>query len=190
MAAAFCFYLRSVALIPALVLPSFAALSYTCAPNIDATHAGTCAYLNGTIAPLYNTTFTNVTASIYIQYGKTGLGESTVGFDNQVTYSAYLAALTTAAANSGNPVQQAALNALKNFSTSLYGNGMVDTPSALLMSLGLNESQVVFGTSADGTKFCMTPGTGDCYNGIITITNDPGTPLYYRTAGATEAFDA
>jgi uncharacterized protein (TIGR03437 family) len=106
-----------------------------------------------------------------------------------VTYTAYLAALTAAAQASGNPVQQSAVKALNSLDTSLYGNGMVDTPSALLAALGITNSQgVVFGTSSDGMTFCQTPGTSTCFNGIITITNDPGTKLYYRTG--TESRDA
>lgn len=167
-------------------LPAFASLTYTCDPNIDAKVPGTCAFLNGTIAALYNSTFSNISANIYIQYGKTGLGESTVGFDNQVTYTSYLAALTTNAQASGNAVLIAAVKALNSLDTALYGNGMVDIPSALGTALGFTN---LVGTSADGSTFCTTPGTASCYNGIITITNDPRTPLYYRT-GASEAFDA
>ncbi|MBV8817947.1 MAG: hypothetical protein JO022_06295, partial [Acidobacteriaceae bacterium] len=40
----------------------------------------------------------------------------------------------------------------------------------------------------DGTK-CTLPGTG-CYNGIITITNDPNTLLYYDNQGGTEDSNA
>src|SRR5579863_2091373 len=152
-------------------LPAYAGLTYTCDPNIDAKVPGTCAFLNNTIAALYTSTFSNLNASIYIQYGKTGLGQSTVGFDNQVTYTAYLAALTSSAQASGNAVQQAAVKALNSLDTALYGTGMVDIPSALGTALGFTN---LIGTSADGTTFCTTPGTGSCYNGIITITNDPG----------------
>jgi uncharacterized protein (TIGR03437 family) len=175
-------------ILPALTLPSYAALTYTCDPNIDAAHAGTCDFLNNTIAGIYNKTFTNISAGIYIQYGQTGLGQSTVGFDNQVTYSAFVAALTAASQASGNSVQQAAVKTLNSFDIALYGSGMVDTPSALLAALGIPNSQgVVFGTTAD-LKFCATPGSGTCYNGIITITNDPGTHLYFRSG--TQSFDS
>jgi uncharacterized protein (TIGR03437 family) len=190
-----CVFLRFAALVtgltlPALTLPSWAALSYTCDPNVNTAHAGTCDFLNTTIAAIYNNTFTNVNAKIYVQYGKTGLGQSTVGFDNQVTYSAFLAALTSASQASGNAVQQAAVKTLNSFDTTVYGQGMVDTPSALLAALGIPNSQgVVFGTKADGQTFCTTLSTAaDCYNGIVTITNDPGTHLYFRTG--TQAPDA
>jgi uncharacterized protein (TIGR03437 family) len=178
------FSMRSV-IFPVFVLgsalPAFAGLTYTCDPTIDAKVAGTCAYLNGTIAALYTNTFSNVNANIYIQYGKTGLGQSTTGFDNQVTYTAYLAALTANAQASGNTVQVAAVKALNSLDTALYGTGMVDIPSALGTALGFTG---LFGTSADGTTACNTPGSASCYNGIITITNDPGTVLYYRSGGS------
>jgi uncharacterized protein (TIGR03437 family) len=164
-------------------IPALAGLTYTCDPNIDAKVAGTCAILNSTIAGLYTSTFSNLNVNIYIQYGHTGLGQSTTGFDNQVTYTAYLAALTAAAQASGNAVQVAAVTALNNLDTALYGNYMVDIPSALGTALGLTNPPL-FGTSADGSTFCTTPGTANCYNGIITITNDPGTQLYYRTGGS------
>jgi len=164
-----------------IALPALAGLTYTCDPNIDAKMAGTCAYLNGTIAALYTNTFSNISANIYIQYGQTGLGESTTGFDNQITYTEYLDALTTNAQASGNPVEVAAVSALKSFDTGRYGSGMVDIPSALGAALGFTG---LFGTGADGTAFCTTPGTANCYDGIITITNSAGTLLYYRTGGS------
>jgi hypothetical protein len=35
-----------------------------------------------------------------------------------------------------------------------------------------------------------TPGTTACYNAIVTVTNDPNTPLYYDNLGGTEPADA
>jgi uncharacterized protein (TIGR03437 family) len=175
------FFLRSIALIPALVLPSSASLSYTCDPNINATHAGTCAYLNNTIAAIYNDTFTNVNASVYVQYGSTGLGESQYSF-GAVTYSAYLAALTGNAQSSGNPIETSALNALTSLDNGLYGNYMVALNSALARALAF---QSAYGVTVSGAV-CTGPGTGSCYDGIVTVSND--TALYYRSG--TEASDA
>jgi uncharacterized protein (TIGR03437 family) len=169
--------------------PAFAGLTYTCDPNIDATFAGTCAYLNSTIAGLYNSTFSNANANIYIMYGNTGLGESEQGFDNQVTWTAYLAALTANAQASGDPVQVAAVKALNTFDVAQYGNGVVDLPSALVNALGLSSAVTgglgnlgVTGPGPNAT-FCTTPGSAACYNGIITITNQLGI-LFYRTGGS------
>ncbi len=108
-----------------------------------------------------------------------------------MTFTAYFAALTAAAQASGNAVQQSAVQALNSISRGLYGNSMVDTPSALLVALGINTIDgVVFGTSSDGMNFCTTPGTSICFNGIITVANNSGTPLYYRTgAEAPDAYD-
>src|ERR1700681_2049283 len=93
----------SISLLFALgsAIPASAGITYTCAENIDAAQAGTCAYLNSTIAGLYNNTFSNANASIYIQYGSTELGESSTSLA-QVRYSAYLNALTANALASGN----------------------------------------------------------------------------------------
>ena len=48
-------------------------LTFTCGPNIS---AATCNSLNTTIAAIYDSTFSNVSANIYIQYGTTGLGSN------------------------------------------------------------------------------------------------------------------
>ncbi len=149
-------------------------ISYTCDPSVDATMAGTCSTLNTTISGLYSSTFSNANASIYIQYGTTGLGSSTPGFDNQISYADYLADL--AATGSSNAVDTAALASLPATEPALYGGAPVDISSALGMALGLSSLN---GTTAGGSL--CTVGTAGCYNGIITITNDPSTLLYYRT---------
>ena len=169
-------FLCSAALIPLLTQPSYAALSYTCDPNIDTAHAGTCAYLNATIAPLYNSTFTNANASIYVKYGVTGLGQSQYSF-SFVTYSAYVAAVTANSQSSGNRVQASAVNALNSIDAGVYGSYMVAVNSALGKAL---QFQFNPGTTASGGS-CSAPGTGSCYDGVIIITNDPGAHLYFRT---------
>lgn len=175
------FLLRSAALVPALFLPSWAAVSYTCDPNVDAAHLGTCAYLNSTIAAIYNNTFTNVTASIYVMYGSTGLGQSQYGL-TYMTYSAWLAALTANAQSSGNPVETSAVNSLNSIATAVYGNYQVAVNGALGRAFGFRFNP---GLTASGDS-CNSPGTGACYDGIVTISNKAA--LYYRTGS--EAFDA
>src|ERR1700735_1673479 len=64
-------------------------ITYICDPSISAV---TCNYLNTTIAGLYSSTFTDANASIYIQYGTTGLAQNNTPL-NAVSYSAYVAAL-------------------------------------------------------------------------------------------------
>ncbi len=158
------------------VLANAGTLSYTCDPSVA---AATCTYLNTTVAGYYNSTFSNANASIYITYGTTDLGQSTLGFDNQVTYANYLAALS--ANPSENSVDIAALDALNTFDTSAYGSGNVDITPALADALGIGGEVIggITGTEATGVA-CDTPGIGGCYDGIITITNDPSTLLYYR----------
>ena len=162
-------------------------LSFTCDPGVAAV---TCNTLNTTIASLYSSAFTNATADIYVQYGTTQLGSSTTGFDNQVTYAQYAAALSAAATASGNPVQIAAVASLVN-DASAYGTGNVDLTSALASALGISADVIGgnTGTTAMGAA-CSTPGVGLCFNGIITVTNDPGTTLYYDNLGGTEPADA
>lgn len=146
-------------------VPVFATgLTFTCDPSIDQTQAGTCDYLNSAIAGLYNSTFSNVNANIYIEYGTTGLGESTSGFFNTVSYNAYLNALTNTA--SADTVDFDALAALNSLDTAIYGAGSVEITSALGQALGFSN---MIGTTASGNE-CFRPDTVGCYNGIITIT--------------------
>jgi hypothetical protein len=162
------------------VLANAGTLSYTCAPNVDATVAGTCGTLNSTIAGLYNSSFTNTNASIYIQYGTTGLGQSTQGFVNQISYDTFRTDL--AATASTNPVDLAALASLPLVEPALYDGAPIDISTALGAALGIAG---LTGTTFDGNP-CATPGSGGCYNGIITITNPADLlanfdqTLYYR----------
>src|ERR1700722_13658368 len=75
-------------------MASAGTITFTCDSSMDATVAGTCAYLNSVVAGYYNNTFTNANADIYIEMNAgAGLGASTPGFYNFVSYNAYLAAL-------------------------------------------------------------------------------------------------
>ena len=150
-----------------------AGLTYTCDPTINATMAGLCNTLNTTTAALYNNTFSNINANIYIKFGATGLGGS-YGYLNLVPYATYVNAATAHA--SGSTVQTDAADALKSYAAPIYGSGMVNLATALGLSLGLPG---MAGTMSNG-NYCVLPAT-NCYVGIITITNDPQTSLYYRT---------
>ncbi len=174
------------ALFPALALlavlqPASAALSYTCDPNIDGTRAGTCEYLNSTIAALYNDRFSNISANIYVHYGNTDLGMSHY-FRNFITYNQYLAALTTIAQSSGSSIQASAVKALNSIDTAVYGNYMVEITTPLGKAFGLSG---LFGSTAAGNA-CSNPGTSTCFDGVITVSNSAS--LYYRQG--TEAPDA
>ena len=144
------------------------------------------------MAEHYTSTFSNANADFYIQYGATGLASSTTGTDNQVTYSQYAAALAAAAAASGNTVQIDAVAALTAYDASVYGTGNVDITSALANALGIGGDVQGgnTGITGPGGSMCSTPGTSGCYNGVITVTNDPTVPLYYDNLGGPESSDA
>src|ERR1700735_2242822 len=116
-------------------VPAQAGITYVCAANVDATQAGTCNYLNTVIAGLYSSAFSNANAIIFIQMGTTGLGESTSGFFNEVSYSSYLTALTD---EGGTGTVRADAIASRNANaTSAYGSDDVEVTSALGKALGL-----------------------------------------------------
>ena len=76
---------------PSVSAAGGSAVTFTCNANIIAV-AGVCAYLNGTIASLYTSRFTNTTVNIYIMFGATGLGHSNTAL-NLVTYASFRSAL-------------------------------------------------------------------------------------------------
>jgi hypothetical protein len=172
-------------------IPAHANLAYTCDPNINTTVPGMttlCTTLQNTLQPLYNNTFKSIANgnyAIYIQFGNTGLGQSTTGFQNSVSYSLYATALGTSATASGNPIQTAAVSALSTYDKTAYStpsatvSGSVNITSALGTALGFPD---MIGTTSAGA-FCVTPGVAPCYNGIITIVNTPSI-LYFRTGPA------
>ena len=158
-----------------------AGITYTCDPSVA---AATCNYLNTTVAAMYNSTFTDANASIYITYGTTGLAASQTAF-NVVSYSAYVAALT---ANMSDALQASAVAALNANDAAPYGGGNVNITAALADALGLTGT-TDSGVPVGGGTLC-TLGTAGCYNAEITVTNDPSTPLYYDNLGGPEAADA
>ncbi len=162
-------------------IPARATITYTCAANVDAAQAGTCNFLNTTVAGLYASAFSDANANIYVQMGSTGLGESTTGYYNTLSYSTYLADLTANSVASGDSIQVAAVSALNSYDTTAYGSDSVVITSALGEALGVPD-QDLFGTT--GSTFC-TIGTTGCYNGIITITNNTSI-LYWNQEGGSE----
>jgi hypothetical protein len=174
-------------------LPALGGIQYTCDATIDATQAGTCAYLNSIVSGLYGSAFTNANASIYIKMGITGLGSSTTGFFNEISYSTYVTDLTANSAASGNPIQISALAALAANDAGQYGSGDVVITSALGSALGVPDAQLT-GTTAGGAA--CTIGIGGCYNGIITVTtpanlfSETGQALYWDQTGGTQPSDA
>jgi hypothetical protein len=163
---------------------SAGSVTFTCDPSVDATTAGTCAYLNTAIAGLYNNTFINVSADIFIEQGTiAGLATSEAA-ESFVPYSAYLSALTNT--SGGNAIDTAALAALKSLDTAVYGSDNVVITSALAGALGFSGAG---GLTAGGVN-CVLGTDAGCYNGIIVVTTPgnltaehPGQSLYYRQNG-------
>lgn len=171
----------AVSALLSVVLAS-ADITYTCDPSVA---AATCNYLNTTIAGQYSSTFSNANANIYITYGTTGLAQTQSAF-NVVSYSDYLAALTANADKSA--LQVSALAALAANDAGPYGSGNVDITASLADALGLT-GETYNGVPVGSSTPCAL-GTAGCYNAEITVTNDPGTPLYYDNLGGTEPSDA
>lgn len=159
-----------------------AGIVYTCDPGVA---AATCNYLNTTVAAAYGGTFTDANANIYITYGTTGLAQTQAAF-NVVSYSQYVAAL--AANGQQDALQASALSSLSLNAAGPYGSGNVNITASLASALGLT-SLTDYGVTAGSSTRCAL-GSAGCYNAEITVTNDPGTPLYYDNLGGPEASDA
>ena len=104
---------------------------YTCASNVA---ASTCSYLNTTVAGYYNAIFTNANASIYVQYGATGLGEST-GYLNLVPYSQYITAVTKITPKSS--IQVSALSFINTYAAGPYGSGNIEVDGGAGLGTGI-----------------------------------------------------
>ena len=161
----------------AVSMPAFGTgITFTCAANIDTTHTGTCATLNGTFAGLYRSTFTNANADIYISYGATGLGSSLQYFDN-IDYSAYAVALSAGSSGANDATAVASLGGLT--SNPVDPTKGVSLTGALRAALGLGT-----GTGIGLADNPCTLGTANCYNGRITLT-DVANTFSYLTVGQT-----
>jgi hypothetical protein len=159
------------------MVPAFATITYDCDPTSFAADgpAGTCNALNGsTVSGIYSSIFSNINATIFIKYGNTGVGESSVNVTS-ITYAQYYAALSSHTDDPG------ALATLSSASDPLvpYGNTNenIDITATLASSLGIMTNGAnTAGVEADGMTSCML-GTSGCYSGVITIST--GTSFYY-----------
>jgi hypothetical protein len=164
-----------------LTAPAHADIVYTCSAAVA---TSTCNYLNTTVAGMYSSTFTDANADIYITYGSTALAETTAAF-NMVTYNQYVTAL--AANTSKSAVQVSALASLNANDSAPYGSGDVNITASLASALGLSGITNYGVTTGDST---CTLGFQGCYDADITVTNSPGTPLYFDNQGGQEASGA
>ena len=184
-------------------LASACNITFTCDATITAdAPAGTCAYLNSTVAGAYSTAFSNANASIYIQMGITGLGESETYF-NYMSYTNYRSALI--ADSSGDAVDVGAIANLPASEPVLYNGGQVEITGAIGQALctavggpacttdGITSGVggALTGITSGGAS--CNRGTPGCYNGLITITtpanllSETGNQgLYFDQQGGTE----
>ena len=154
-------------------LASANGITYTCDATIIA--SGTCNTLNTTIAGLYDSTFTNANASLFIEFGSTGLASSTQ-FITNVAYNTYATALST---HQGDSNDMTAVNSLGGLNNNPVASGdSVAITSALAQALGLTSAAGSVGITTS-LNVCAL-GSAGCYNGIITVTNAPGM-FYYRS---------
>jgi hypothetical protein len=170
-----CFWVLSAGL---LALPAVANISYTCDATSFAANApaNACALVNGSnVAGIYNGIFSNVSANIYVQFGATGVGSSNINLIS-VPYSAYYNALKS---HSNDP----AVNTLTSVDP-IAGAGntdqMIDVSAALGAALGLAGAADAGINSIDDTA--CTLGSPNCYNGIITLSNQSPSIFYYPTS--------
>jgi len=140
-----------------------AGINYFCDPSID---SPTCDFLNTTIAGLYNSTFSNADASIYITYGTIDIAE-TFKSTGVVSYSTYINALTGQTGTGAGAVRIAALSSLPTTEPALYAAGEVTVTSVLARALNLSPG--IDGMTADGGP-CVLGGSG-CYDAIIIMSN-------------------
>ena len=152
-------------------LPALATLTYSCDPNVDTTHAGTCTALNGgSVAGVYGGVFSNVNANIYIEYANVGVAQSSFNLTS-VTYAQFYAAL---AASTDDATALASLPSASDPLLSLgNANGNISVTAALASAINLtaNGAQTA-GIQADGVTAC-TLGSSGCYNGVIAVYNGP-----------------
>src|ERR1022692_196093 len=163
-----CVFFLALGVALGAVVPAFAGnITFVCDSSITADGPALCNYLNGTFAGIYNATFTNAKAKIYIQYGSTSLGGSSQVI-NQVTYSRYLTQLTAESTDT------TAVHSLPSTEPSIFTGGNIGLTAALASMLGFSG---VHGVTTGGVS-CPIANAG-CYDGVITISHSA--PLWYRS---------
>lgn len=173
-----------------------AGVSYTCDPTVDAIDgSGVCAYLDTTVESLYNSTFTNANANIYITTMSSGLGESQQ-VTQSVAYSVYYNALAAESTDT------TALHSLSSTEPATFGTSEVGLTAALVNALNIPGSSTDYGAlygvyenpanSSDplnGTTCILS--SSNCYNGVISVVTpaglsaEDGQGLWFRDVAGT-----
>ena len=167
-------------------LANAAGISYTCDSTVSTIDgSGVCAYLDTSVASLYNSTFTNANANIYVTTTSSGLGQS-VQVTQAVTYATYYNALKAESTDT------TAVNSLSPTEPAVYGGADVGLTAALVNALNIPGSSTFFGEVAgiyenpanpgdpDNGNVCTLPST-NCYNGVIQVVTPAG--LSVETGG-------
>ena len=152
-------------------------ITFTTDPSVPVAQA---VYLNTTIAGWYEANITTpISVSIFLTYGTTNLGANTTG-SGTVTYSQYLSALQSHSSGDANDVSAlASLPAGPN--NPADGTSSMQVTTANLRALGFTAPPSL---TASGVP-AGTPGAPGTYDGVIVMSNAPGT-FYYSNLGGTQ----
>ena len=169
-------------------------LTFTCNGDINtladangytANGGNLCGTIQSTLGTAYSSAFMDANANIYIEFtSDTGLGASTPGSPNLVSYSTYYNALTLH--SSGDTVDTNALASLSSSEASVFSgtNGNIELTSALAQALNIHNTDgntnYVTGTTAPTTSMSINSG-----NPSAPITSSAGrhVPAAKRSAG-------
>ncbi len=133
-----------------------------------------CNTLNSTISGLYNSTFSNVNANVYVEFGNAGFADSSFQIGG-VSFSSYTTQFQAESTDT------AALASLPT--TEPDGlTGDVFLTAAEAEALGYDISGVEYGVEADGVTPCLLSSPG-CYNGVVDVGTSIEGGLYFRTGG-------
>jgi hypothetical protein len=149
-----------------------AGITYTCDPTVSSIDgSGVCNYLNSNVAKIYNTTFSNANANIYITTSSKGLGVN-YQVTQFVSYSTYITNLSLVSTDI------TAFQSLPFLEPAIFGGADVGLTAALTNALGISGGFTLYGAiygynpGAGGTDPSLTScvlGSPNCYSGVIEV---------------------
>ena len=165
-----------------LAFSALANISYTCDPTTFAANApaGACAAIQGSsVAGVYSSIFSSINASIYVQFGNTGVGQSDFNL-LPVSYTDYYNALKSVSTDAAVQTLTAA------DPIAAYGNTdqTIDVSAALGAALGLSGAAGAGIDVTNGHACTLGLGNANCYNGVITLSAQANL-FYYPTSPST-----